>query len=238
MTPFDLLKGMNVMELNQTKSLNQYALKTYGWVLLGVVVTALVSLFLSSSDVMLMTLINFPLITIILLFSQILVAILFARNLSKMNSGVMVGCYFVYAVLIGITFSFILFLYDFGDVALSFGISAIYFALLVIFGRTTNLNLLKLQNVLGIGLICLIVVEIVMLFAGLSIDTQILTAIGLILFTAITAYDSQKMKALYEIYQYDEQALKGFALYSAFQLYLDFINIFLYIVRIVSKRQN
>lgn len=226
------------MELNHTKSLNQYALKTYGWMLLGIAITAIVSLALSSSNVILMTLINFPLITIVLLASQILVAVLFTKNLSKMNHTLMKVCYFAYAILIGVTFSFVLFLYDFGDVALAFAISAMYFALLVFFGRTTNLNLLKLQNILGIGIITLIVVEVVMLFAGLAIDTQILTGIGLILFTAITAYDSQKMKALYQAYQYDENALKGFSLYSAFELYLDFINIFLYIIRIVSKRQN
>ena len=98
------------------------------------------------------------------------------------------------------------------------------------------MNLLRFGPILMGGLLTLIIVEVVMTLLGMDITTRGFTAIGLLLFTGITAYDTQKMKALYHSYEGDESMLSKLSIYSAFDLYLDFINIFLYILRFVGNR--
>ena len=94
---------------------------------------------------------------------------------------------------------------------------------------------MPLGRLLITSLIIMVIVEVVMMLMGFSTDTMLLSAIGLLIFTGLTAYDTQKMKRLY-LSMPDEQGRNCLAVYSAFELYLDFINIFLYILRFVGNR--
>ena len=144
--------------------------------------------------------------------------------------------YLTYAVLLGITFSSLMYVYDLGAIFLSFGLTAVYFGCLAIIGYTTSIDLTKLGTILGVGLLIFVIAEIILMIMGVDITTKVFTAIGMLLFTGLTAYDVQKMKKLYLSSIHDEVALKKLAIYSAFDLYLDFINIFLYILRLVGSR--
>ena len=97
----------------------------------------------------------------------------------------------------------------------AFGITAVYFGCLVMIGYTTKMNLLRFGPILMGGLLTLIIVEVVMTLLGMDITTRGFTAIGLLLFTGITAYDTQKMKALYHSYEGDESMLSKLSIYSA-----------------------
>lgn len=217
-------------------TLQQHVLKTFIWMGCGLLITALVAFGMNVTNMTLRLYVSMPMIPMVLLFAQLGVAVVFAARLAKMQVNTARILFIAYSALMGVTFSTLAFVYDLGSIGLAFGITAIYFGCLVLIGYTTKMNLLRFGPILMGGLLTLIIVEVVMMLMGMDITTRAFTAIGLILFTGITAYDTQKMKALYHRYDGDEAMLSKLSIYSAFDLYLDFINIFLYILRFVGNR--
>lgn len=217
-------------------TLAQHTRKTFLWMFLGLMVTALVAFGMAKTGLMLTLLVKVPLLSIIILIAQIGVAIAFGARLMKMKPVTATILYFVYAVLLGTSLSSLMYVYELGTIFVAFGLTAIYFAALAIIGYTTSLDLTKLGMICGIGLIILVIAEIILMFVGVDTTTKVFTAIGMIIFTGLTAYDVQKIKTLYATSLADPQTLSKLSIYSAFELYLDFINIFLYILRLVGSR--
>lgn len=217
-------------------TMQQHSLHTFAWMGVGLAITAVVAFALGASDFTLRLLYSFPMLPMILIIAQIGVAISFAARLSKMRASTAKVLFFSYAILMGVTFSTLAYVYDLGSIAIAFAITAVYFGSLVFIGMTTKMNLLRFGPILMGGLITLIIAEVVMMLFGMDMNTMVFSALGLLLFTAITAYDAQKMKALYKSYENDEVMLSKLSIYSAFDLYLDFINIFLYILRFVGNK--
>ena len=217
-------------------TIQQHAIKTFASMGLGLLITALVAFGMVTTNMTLRLYVSYPIAPMLLLFAQLGVAVAFAARLAKMKAATARILFVAYSILMGVTFSTLAFVYDLGSIGIAFGITAVYFGCLVIIGYTTKMNLLRFGPILMGGLLTLIIVEVVMTLLGMDITTRGFTAIGLLLFTGITAYDTQKMKALYHSYEGDESMLSKLSIYSAFDLYLDFINIFLYILRFVGNR--
>lgn len=166
---------------------------------------------------------------------QIGVVIAFSSRLMERSVASTRMLFLVYALITGFTFSVIGFVYDAEAIMVAFGITAIYFGSLAVIGYTTKINLMKFGPLLYISLIVLVIAEIILAFTGASGSVMLLTTIGLLIFTGLTAYDVQKMKVLY-LQCNDEEMRERLSVYSAFELYLDFINIFLYILQFVGNR--
>ena len=129
--------------------------------------------------------------------------------------------------------------YDLVTLLLVFAATSLYFGGMAVFGFVTHIDLSRMRSVLVGGLIFLILMNLLMFFIpGLAVADQILCTLGVILFLAYTAYDTQKIRSFYAAYQGDEVMLKKASIYSALQLYLDFINMFLYLLRIFGKRSR
>ncbi len=219
-------------------TLQKHAIHTYAWMGFGLLVTTLVSFLMNVTNLTLYLYLQVPMFSFIMLIAQLGVAISFSARLSKMQPSTTKILFLVYSALTGITFSTLTYAYTFNSIVLAFGITAIYFACLMFIGNTTKKDLTSVGMVCSIGLIVLIIVEVVMMLMGMDIATKALTAISLIIFTGITAYDAQKMKKLYYSYEHDSEMLSKISIYSAFDLYLDFINIFLYILRFVGNSKD
>lgn len=226
----------NYFEPEYTTSLQQHATRTFGWLTIGLLVTTVVALGISSTN-LIYVIYSIPMAPIILLVAQLGVVIALAGRLMKMSPTTAKILFIVYAVIVGITFSTLGFAYDLGTLGLAFMVTAVYFGSLVVIGMTTKMNLLRFGPILMGALFALIICEVIMMFLGVGADTMLFSAIGLLIFTGITAYDAQKMKALYAQYEGDEAMLKKLSIYSALDLYLDFINIFLYILRFLGNRK-
>lgn len=225
----------NYFEPELATSLQKHSVRTFGWMAIGLLVTTVVALLVSTTN-LIYYIYSIPAAPIILLVAQIGVVIALAGRIMKMSPVTAKILFIVYAMIVGITFSTLGFAYNLGTLGLAFLVTAVYFGSLVIIGMTTKMNLLRFGPILFGGLISLIICEIIMMFMGVGTDTMLFSAIGLLLFTGITAYDAQKMKALYAQYEGDETMLQRLSIYSAFDLYLDFINIFLYILRFLGNR--
>lgn len=217
-------------------TLEKHTRSTFLWMFIGLMVTAATAFTMAYTGWMLNLLLRVPMLSVVLLIAQIGVAIAFGARLTKMAPTTAKILFLAYAVILGITFSSLMYVYDLGAIFLAFGITAVYFGCLAFIGYTTKVDLMKLGSILMTGLLIFIIAEIILMFMGVDTTTKVFTGIGLILFTGITAYDTQKMKVLYQQYIHDENMLKKLSIYSAFDLYLDFINIFLYVLRLVGNR--
>lgn len=219
-------------------TLEQYTMKTFGTMALGLLVTTITAFLFNINYIGLRLWFNIPYLPYILLFAELGVVIAFSARLFKSSLQTTRIMFFVYAILTGFTFSILQYMYESFTIYVAFGITSVYFGALCVIGYTTKMNLTKLAPLLLTGLVCLILVNVVGIFMDLSGMERIICSLGLILFTGLTAYDTQKMKKLYLQYQGDEEMLSRLSMYSALELYLDFVNIFLYILRLLGSKKN
>lgn len=225
----------NYFETSVGTSLQRHVVRTFGWMFVGLLVTAATAFAVSTTSLM-PYIFSFRFAPIILLVAQIGVVVSLVGRISKISPTSAKLLFMLYSILTGVTFSVLGLAYGLGTLAPAFVVTAVYFGCLVLIGVTTKMNLLRFGPILFAGLLALIISQVIMAFMGVSSDSMLFSAIGLLLFTAITAYDAQKMKALYMQHEGDEVMLKRLSIYSAFDLYLDFINIFLYILRFLGNR--
>ncbi len=143
-----------------------------------------------------------------------------------------------YSVLNGVTLSVVFLAYTLSSIASVFFITAGTFAAMAFIGYTTKTDLTSLGKILFMALIGLIIATVVNLFMGSSMFNLILSYVGVAIFVGLTAYDSQKIKnMLYEADELDESSQK-LALLGSLTLYLDFINLFLYLLRIFGSNRD
>lgn len=146
--------------------------------------------------------------------------------------------YIAYSVVTGVTLSSIFLLFTTGSIASVFFITAGTFAALSIYGFVTKKDLSTWRSYLIMGLIGLIIASIVNWFLASEMMYWIISYVGVAIFIGLTAYDTQKIKQLaYACHMEDEETRNKVALLGAITLYLDFINLFLYILRIFGKRK-
>ena len=167
----------------------------------------------------------------------VLVMVLSAR-LGKMSIAGARGLFFAYAILNGVTFSAVFFAYDVQILLSVFALTALYFGALAAYGWLTKRDLSGLGTILGFSVLFLLVFWVLSMFLPLGAFERIICFIGLAVFMGCTAYDTQRIKHLHAEYGEDYEMSKKASIFAALQLYLDFINIFLYILRLLGRRSS
>ncbi|MBO7428030.1 MAG: Bax inhibitor-1/YccA family protein [Paludibacteraceae bacterium] len=225
-------------ETNEVLSAQRTLLKNvYCWMALALVVTGLTSYYVASSE-RILSLMGSGLYIGLLIAEVVLVVILSAR-IHKM-SFTTAGIVFVfYSILNGVTLSVLLMIYTFESIALAFFITAGTFTAMALIGHFTKKDLSSMGQILLMALIGLIIATVVNLFIGSSTFQYILSYVGVIIFVGLTAYDAQKIKNQINEFgtEISENTMK-LALMGALELYLDFINLMIYILRILGSRRN
>lgn len=208
--------------------------KTFFWMFLGLLGSALIAWYTYSSGLFLDIILgdSFG----ILLIVELAVVLLFSFLFRKLPPTVVAILYFVYAAVNGVTLSVIFVVFELSSIITLFLASAVIFGILALIGYKTNKDLSSWQTYLSIFLIVGLVLSIVNLFILKSSTLDlILDWIILLIFFGITIYDINKIKALQMEPNIDQEKVH---IYCAMQLYLDFINIFLRILSIFGKRRN
>ncbi len=224
-------------------SLGKYTAKTFLIMFFGLLVTFGTALFLTQTYTGINLLISaatlIPSIHIVLLVAQLVVVIAMSAGLTKMSPAAAAACFIIYSVLTGMTFTVYFIIFEMYSLILVFGATALYFGGMAVFGFVTNIDLSRIRSILLGGLIFLILFNVLMLFIpGLAVLDRVACTIGVVIFLAYTAYDTQKVKQFYYAFQGDEVMLKKASILSALELYLDFVNLFIYLLRIFGKRKN
>ena len=212
-------------------SLSQHLTHTFLWMTAGLAVTAVVA-FVTLFSGLWMTIYSFSLAPFVLLIAQLGVVIYLTGKLAKMQPSTAKILFLAYSALTGVTFSILPLAYGLSTMFIAFGFTALMFGSMAVIGMTTKRDL---GPILMAGLITMIVITIVGWFINLDAISMMMNYIMIGLFLGLTAYDMQKMRAMYYACESEPEMLDKISIYSALDLYLDFINIFLYVLRILGR---
>lgn len=170
------------------------------------------------------------------LFAPFGLVLLMGFRFQKMSAQGLLLTFIVYSALMGISLSTIFLVYPIGTIYTTFGITAITFGVMAIVGYTTKTDLTKFGSILMMALIGIIIAMVVNFFLKSSQMDYIISIIGVLIFTGLTAYDMQKIKQIGMQVESGTQTESKLALMGALNLYLDFVNLFLFLLRIFGNR--
>ena len=154
----------------------------------------------------------------------------------RLSSATLLAVFIAYSALTGMSLSYIFVVYDLTAIIRTFFLSAGVFGIMAIAGYTTRTDLTKLGNILFIGLIGILLASLVNIFWPNGTMSWVISVIGVIVFTGLTAYDMQKIKRMGEVVASGTETAQKMALMGALSLYLDFINLFLMLLRLFGRR--
>ncbi len=220
-------------------SLNAYMTqvmrKVYVKMFLGLLVTALTSFFVMSNETVLLTLLQNRALLIGLCVGELALVFALSMTINKLSPAVATLLFYAYAVLNGVTLTPIFLVYTASSIGLTFMVTAGVFLAMSIYGYTTKADLTKFGTYMVMALIGLIVCSIINIFWANSVMDWIISFAGVIIFIGLTAWDTQKIKQMAQ--ETDEANAGKLATMGALSLYLDFINLFLYLLRFLGNRE-
>jgi FtsH-binding integral membrane protein len=204
----------------------------FGWMFAGLLLTAGVAAVVQGSE----TLTNFAYRNILLLFiGQLAIVVGISAAIQRINAVVALGLFFAYAASLGLTVGLVVQAYTQGSVAVAFLSASAMFGAAAVYGATTKRSLASIGGILFMGLIGLIVASVLNLFLHSTQVSWIISLVGVALFTALTAYDVQRIQTG-DIAAATGSVEKG-AVIGALRLYLDFINLFFFLLRLTGGRR-
>lgn len=213
---------------------NKIFSKVFFWMFIGLAITFGVGYYVSLNENMLYNLFSNKLLLILLIVAEFVVVIWLSARIRKMKPTTAKILFCLYSFITGLTFSSIFVVYNLMSIISVFGITAVIFLIFALIGYYTKIDLTKLSVYLFMALIGIIICTIINIFIGSSTFDLIITIICILVFIAYIAYDIQIIKRnLYMIEETD-----NLAIYGALQLYLDFINIFMDLLRLINKSND
>jgi FtsH-binding integral membrane protein len=216
--------------------LRQYMLKVYNYMASGVALTGIVAMLVASSPAALQMIFGTPMKWVVLLAPVGMVFFL-AFRINHMKASTAQAVFWVYAGLMGASLASIFVVYTGTSIARTFFISAAAFAGLSLWGYTTKKDLSAFGTFLIMGLIGLIVASLVNMFLQSSMMQFVISAAGVLIFAGLTAWDTQKIKEMYWEGDGHEIAAKK-SVMGALTLYMDFINLFLFMLRFLGVARD
>lgn len=211
---------------------NEIYSKVYMWMFIGLLVTFITGYYTSTNVDALEVIFStggYWLFAI----AEIVIAIVLSARITKMNSGTATFLYLLYTFLTGLTFSSIFIVYKISSIIWIFLICSILFLVFALIGHFTKIDLTKLGTILMMMLFGIIICGIINIFVGSESFDMVLCILSIIIFLGYIAYDIQKVKNLENLVPEE-----NLAIISAFQLYLDFINVFIELLRLFGKSKD
>lgn len=220
----------------QTQSVvGAFMTKVYSWMTLALFITGIVAMYVASSEQLLSFVFGTKYMFMGLIIAQLGVVWYLSARVSKLSYSTATIMFILYSVLSGVTLSSIFIIYTASSISSTFFITAGTFGIMSLAGFFTKKDLSGFGSIMMMGLIGIIIATVVNYFIESSTLNYIISYLGVMIFVGLTAYDTQKLKIMAT--QLDaEQAKKG-SIMGALTLYLDFINLFLYLLRVLGDRK-
>ncbi|MBE6447473.1 MAG: Bax inhibitor-1/YccA family protein [Alphaproteobacteria bacterium] len=216
--------------------LRNYMLKVFTHMSIGLAFTAIVSFAISTSPALMRTLFATGLQWIVLLAPLGIVLFLSAR-IAHLSSEAATAWFYAYSASVGASLAPIFLVYTGESIVTTFFIASSMFLSMVIYGYTTEKDLTGVGSFLIMGLFGVVIASIVNIFVRSSVTSLIISIVGVLVFTGLTAFDAQRIKSMY--FDGDAQDItEKKAIFGALSLYMDFINLFLYILRMLGARRD
>jgi len=211
--------------------------KVYNWMALALFITGIVAYYTASSPEIFNAIVGSRILFFGLILGELGLVIYLSRAINTMSRSMAIGAFLVYSVLNGLTMSVIFMAYTSTSIATTFYITAGTFAAISFYGYTTKKDLTSIGNMAFMALIGIIIASIVNMFLQNEMMYWIISYLGVAIFVGLTAYDTQKLKAIASQGFANEDGMEKMAIMGALTLYLDFINLFLFLLRIFGDRR-
>ena len=231
---------VSVLRQRSEVQVNEFVRSVYNWMCIGLGVTGLVSLYVSGNETFLRLVFGNSLIFFALIIAELALVFSISGLVNRMSAGTATLLFVVYSALNGVTLSFIFLAYARASIVSTFFVCSATFLACSIYGWTTKKDLTSLGGFFMMGLIGIIIASLVNMFIRSSAMSMVVSYIGVIVFVGLTAYDTQKMKnmALTQPDDLDGEVIRKGAILGALSLYLDFINLFLMLLRIFGQSRD
>ena len=219
---------------------NDYVRSVYNWMGIGLALTGFIAYYVSTNEAMIRLIFGNAIVFFGLLIGQLALVFAISGMVQKMSAAAATFLFVTYSALTGVTLSFIFLVYARASIFSTFFICAGTFAACSIYGWTTKRDLTSLGGFLLMGLFGIIIATVVNMFIRSSGMSMLISYIGVFVFVGLTAYDTQKIKnmALSQPAGLDGAVIRKGAILGALSLYLDFINLFLMLLRIFGQSRE
>ncbi|MBW2470200.1 MAG: Bax inhibitor-1/YccA family protein [Deltaproteobacteria bacterium] len=218
---------------------NDFIRSVYNWMAIGLALTGFVALYVASNPTLLNLIFRNQILFFGLIIGELALVFWISARIQRMQASTATALFVLYSALNGLTLSFIFIIYTRASIASTFFVCAATFVACSIYGWTTKRDLTSLGGFLMMGLIGIIIASLVNIFIRSSAMHMIISYIGVMVFVGLTAYDTQNLKAMAVSQPADAGAgvIRKGAILGALKLYLDFINLFLMLLRILGNRE-
>ncbi len=210
----------------------------YGLMSGALALTAVTAFYISQIPNIATTLFGSPLITTFIFIGQLALVFALSGMIQRLSFPMALAMFFLFAISIGITTSVIFLAYTTASIFQTFAVAAGMFGVMTIYGYVTGTDLTRLGNVLIMAVFGLIIAMVVNYFLHSPMVNLLISMAGVILFTLLTAYDTQKIKQFGEHLITDKEMMSKVAVLGALTLYLDFINLFLFLLQFMGRRRD
>lgn len=237
----------NTVFVQESSVSKKFFANVFLWMFVALSLSSVAAILISNSAEALSYLINFEtgqrtIFGYIAMFAPLGLVLLMGAGFGRLSYGALLGVFILFSVLLGVSLSFILLVYTGGSVVSCFVAAAGIFGIMAFLGYTTDVDLSKFGPILLVGVAGLFIAGLVNMFIQSEQFSLVMAFVGIAVFTALTAYDVQKIKRIgLGLEENGEQIgssdSKKLAIMAALSLYLDFINIFLYLLRIFGSRK-
>ena len=221
-------------ELSLSRYVASVMRRVYGKMFLGLLVTAITSLLVLTNETLMTLFLSSRITFFVLAIAELGLVFYLSARIDKLQPATATALFYLYAVLNGVTLTPIFLIYTGSSIALTFGITSVTFGAMCLYGYVTKQDLSKMGAILFMALIGLILCTIVNLFLHSSTMDWIISLAGVAIFVGLTAWDTQNIKRMVEVA--DPGQTGKIATLGALSLYLDFINLFIYLLRIFGSR--
>ena len=211
--------------------------KVYSWMSLALVITGLTAYVVATNQAALNFVYGHPAVVWVLFGAELLLVFALSAAIDKLSLSAATGLFVLYSVINGVVFSSIFLAYSLGSIATVFFITAGTFGVMSLYGYLTSSDLTSWGKILIMALIGVIIATIVNIFVKSSMLELIVSYLGVIIFVGLIAYDTQKIKQMFLMAPDAGEQTQKYALIGALSLYLDFINLFIYLLRLFGRRE-
>ncbi|MBW1993791.1 MAG: Bax inhibitor-1/YccA family protein [Deltaproteobacteria bacterium] len=217
---------------------NEFVRSVYNWMAIGLALTGFVAFYVASNESLLKLIYGNRLLFFALIIAELALVFSISARVNKMHASTATALFILYAALNGATLSLIFIIYTRSTITSTFFVCAATFVACSVYGWTTKRDLTSFGGFLFMGLIGIIIASFVNMFVRSSGMNMIISYIGVLVFVGLTAYDTQKLKtmALTQPAGLEAGVIRKGAILGALSLYLDFINLFLMLLRILGNR--
>jgi uncharacterized protein len=219
---------------------NEFVRSVYNWMCMGLAVTGLVAWYVSNNETIQQIVFGNRMIFWVLVIAELGLVVSISGMLNRISGFTATSLFILYSALNGVTLSVIFIIYTRASIVSTFFVCALTFLACSIYGWTTKKDLTSIGNFMFMGLIGIVIASVVNIFMRSPAITFIISYVGVVVFVGLTAYDTQKIKvmAVTQPADLDGEVVRKGAILGALTLYLDFINLFLMLLRIFGSSRD